>query len=53
DVRRDRTLVRDGPHLAESWDRWSRCEEAHFAADGTRARADLHVDGTAPYEPGR
>ncbi|GAA2100694.1 uridine kinase family protein [Actinomadura alba] len=47
ELRRRRAVERDGPHLAESWDRWSAREEAHFAADRTRARADLFVDGAA------
>lgn len=47
DVRRDRALSRGGgdsyrPH----WERWAAQERALFAADGTRARADLVVDTT-------
>ncbi|MEU1878409.1 AAA family ATPase [Streptosporangium sp. NPDC020072] len=45
EVRRARVLARDGAHLAEQWRRWWRAEETWFAADDTRARADLLVDG--------
>ncbi|WP_246236752.1 uridine kinase family protein [Actinomadura chibensis] len=44
-LRRARAADRDGPEYADAWDRWSARETAFFAADGTRARADLHVDG--------
>ena len=40
-------LARDGAHLADEWVAWQRTEAAHFAADGTRARADVVVDGRA------
>jgi hypothetical protein len=33
----------------EIWDNWQTFESAFHEADGTRARADLIVDGTAPY----
>lgn len=39
--------ARDGAHLAGEWRRWQRTEAAHFAADRTRARADVVVDGGA------
>ncbi|XRQ02864.1 uridine kinase family protein [Actinomadura welshii] len=45
DLRRARALDRDGPGHAADWDAWARREKAHFAADGTRARCDLLVDG--------
>ncbi|MFC4051454.1 uridine kinase [Actinomadura syzygii] len=45
DLRRARAADRDGAEYADAWDRWSARETAFFAADGTRARADLHVDG--------
>lgn len=52
--RRERGLARD-PGYAEFWDRWAAQEQALYAADGTRARADLHVDTTvgldAPSDP--
>lgn len=43
DVARGRGLDRDGAHLAGHWDRWAAAEAAHFAADGTRAAADMVV----------
>jgi uridine kinase len=48
DVRRARVLARDGAEYADAWDGWSERERHHFATDGTRARADLHLDGTGP-----
>ncbi|WUH96395.1 AAA family ATPase [Spirillospora sp. NBC_00431] len=47
ELRRARAIDRDGPEYAAAWDGWSTREAAFFAADGTRARADLLVDGTA------
>jgi hypothetical protein len=52
ELRRGRALDRDGPSIADSWDRWSAREHAHFAADRTRERADLLVDGAAARTPG-
>ncbi|WP_347060541.1 uridine kinase [Blastococcus sp. HT6-30] len=46
-VRLARGLARDGAQLAGEWHRWQRTETAHFAEDGTRARADAVVDGRA------
>ncbi|MFD0905262.1 uridine kinase family protein [Actinomadura sediminis] len=46
ELRRARVLDRDGPAFADAWDGWSVREAAHFAADGTRDRADLRLDGT-------
>ena len=40
-------LARDGEALAPEWRRWLVTEAAHFAAEDTRARADLRVDGAA------
>ena len=42
-VRLARGLARDGDALAEEWDRWQAAETAHFAADGTRAAADVII----------
>lgn len=42
-----RGLARDGAHLAPEWLRWQVMEIAVFAAEDTRARADVHVDGDA------
>nr|WP_245623008.1 AAA family ATPase [Spirillospora albida] len=44
-LRRRRALERDGAEYAGAWDAWSAREAALFAADGTRSRADLAVDG--------
>jgi hypothetical protein len=44
-LRRRRVLERDGPAVAADWDTWTAIEQAHFAADRTRDRADLRVDG--------
>ncbi|MFG2086164.1 MULTISPECIES: uridine kinase [unclassified Spirillospora] len=46
DLRRARALDRDGPEYAGAWDDWATRENAHFAADATRDRSDLFVDGT-------
>jgi uridine kinase len=43
-VRRRRAIER-GDDVA-AWDRWAEAERRQFAADGTRDRADLVVDGT-------
>jgi hypothetical protein len=50
-----RGIARDGEAYRPHWERWSRQERAHFALDGTRARADVCVDGapTAPHDPER
>jgi uridine kinase len=50
ELRRLRAVDRDGARLAESRDRWTALEEVHFAADRTRDRADLFVDGAASLE---
>jgi len=44
-VRYARGIARD-PGYAEFWDRWAAQERGLYAADGTRARADLVVDTT-------
>jgi hypothetical protein len=46
DLRLARGTARDGEELRHEWLRWMDREAAHFAADGTRARADLVVDGS-------
>jgi uridine kinase len=48
DVRLARGLARDGEHMREHWLRWMGQEEAEFVREGTRERADVVVDGTAP-----
>ncbi len=40
-----RAMERDGETYRPHWDRWARQEEVHFAAEGTRARADVVADG--------
>jgi len=40
-----RGIERDGESYRPHWARWARQEAAHFAAEGTRDRADLRVDG--------
>lgn len=49
-LRLRRGLDRDGEALREHWLRWLDQEAAEFAAEDTRARADLRVDG-APAVP--
>jgi uridine kinase len=53
-VRHRRGMARDGGAYEPYWDRWAAQERAHFAAAGTRDRADVHVDGAPtgiPYTP--
>jgi len=54
-LRLDRGLDRDGEALRGHWLRWQEQETAVFAAEGTRARADLLIDGAplVPDRPGR
>jgi len=47
DLRLDRGIARDGPAMREHWLRFQETEDAHFASDRTRDRADVIVDGTA------
>jgi uridine kinase len=46
-LRTQRGLARDGAHLTEEWRRWQHAEAVQFAAQGTRARADVRLDGGA------
>ncbi len=48
DLRLDRGLARDGARMSAHWLSWSALEDAHFAEDGTRGRADVVIDGTLP-----
>jgi hypothetical protein len=50
--RRRRALARDGDTFRPHWRRWAQQEQALFAAEGTRARADVRVDGApeVPYD---
>jgi uridine kinase len=50
-VRLDRGLDRDGESMRAEWERWMVLEAEHFAREGTRARADVVVDGTQVLEP--
>ncbi len=45
DLRLVRGIERDGEELRSFWNDWIRAEEAHFAVDHTRKRADLVVTG--------
>ena len=49
-----RGIERDGEAYRPHWERWARQEDAHFAAQDTRRRADLRVDGApvVPHDPG-
>jgi uridine kinase len=51
-LRLARGLARDGTHLDPHWQRWQEMESAVFAAENTRARADVRVDGAAPVPEG-
>ena len=53
DVRLERGIERDGEALRDRWLDWMRWERDHFAAEGTRDRADLIVDGdpAVPHDP--
>ena len=47
ELRLARGLERDGAAMAAEWRRWQRREAAVFAAEATRERADLRIDGSA------
>ena len=49
ELRLARGFSRDGEAMRDEWLRWADREHAHFTSDGTRDRADVCVDGTAPY----
>ena len=53
DVRYDRGIARDGETYRPHWERWAHQEDALFAAEGTRERADYRIDGapTAEHDP--
>ena len=46
DLRLRRGLERDGEHLRDRWTAWMDAEQRHFAANDTRARADVRIDGS-------
>ncbi|SKC79832.1 uridine kinase family protein [Krasilnikoviella flava] len=45
EVRLARGLARDGADAREHWLRWMADEHAHYAAERTRDRADVRLDG--------
>ncbi len=47
-VRLERAVARDGEGMRPFLVRWQIDEQAHFAADGTRTRADVVIDPTLP-----
>lgn len=46
ELRVARGIARDGETLRAEWERWVQQEQVHFAADGTRDRADVLVSGS-------
>lgn len=46
-VRMARGIERDGEVFRPNWERWAAQEDALFAADGTRSRADVVIDTSA------
>jgi chloramphenicol 3-O-phosphotransferase len=50
DERLRRGLERDGDAFAPHWEQWALDEAALYAREGTRERADVHLDGTAPFD---
>ncbi|PPK96062.1 uridine kinase [Kineococcus xinjiangensis] len=48
ELRHARGIARDGEAYAPHWHRWRRQEELHFAAEGTRGRADVRLDTGGP-----
>lgn len=46
EVRKARAFERDGDGFRPHWDQWAQQEDALFAAERTRARADVRVDTT-------
>ncbi|MEO3938769.1 (d)CMP kinase [Dermatophilaceae bacterium Soc4.6] len=51
EVRHARGIARDGEAYRPHWERWAAQEDALFAADGTRARADLVVSTDRELRP--
>lgn len=51
DLRLRRGLTRDGEAMRDHWLAWSVAEQEHFAAERTRDRADVVVDGRARLVP--
>ncbi len=55
DVRLARGIARDGEQLRGFWERWIVGEQAHYAADDTRARASIVIlgDPAVAHDPER
>jgi uridine kinase len=53
DRRLARGLERDGDAMRAQWEQWMAEEDAHFATDRARDRADVIVDGapSVPHDP--
>jgi hypothetical protein len=53
DRRLARGLERDGDAMRAQWEQWMAEEDAHFAIDQARDRADIIVDGAplVPHDP--
>jgi uridine kinase len=51
ELRMRRGIERDGEAFAPYWLAWAESERAHFAANGTRHRADLILDSGDPSLP--
>lgn len=47
ELRMRRGIERDGDAFAPYWHAWADAERSHFAAEGTRERADVVVDGAS------
>ena len=45
-LRLQRGIERDGPSAVDQWESWMAAEDAHFARDPVRERADVIVDGS-------
>ena len=50
EVRLHRAVERDGEQALDDWEIWMGEEDAHFARDPTRKRADVIVDGATGRE---
>ena len=51
ELRRRRGVERDGDTFEPHWEDWAEAEAHHFERQGTRARADVLVDGTGRVPP--
>ena len=48
-----RGVDRDGLEALDDWESWMASEDAHYARDPTRERADIVLDGTHPIAQSR